>query len=245
MELYTGTSGFSYKEWRGPFYPEDLSSDEMLAWYGSRLSAVEINNTFYRMPKDSVLDGWAGEVPAGFRFSIKASRKITHFGRLKPDTEDATAYLVNTVGTLRERLGALLFQLPPNFKADRPLLEAFLGRLPEGLPVAFEFRHDSWWDDAVHDLLRERGVARVVADTDDDEEDAPVAPTTDWGYLRLRRSDYGAGDLDRWAQRLRDLEWTRAYVFFKHEDEGAGPRLAMRFRERFEGEGGAESPAPS
>lgn len=234
MELTTGTSGFSYKEWKGPFYPEELAADRMLAFYGERLGGVEINNTFYRLPKASVLESWAAEVPEEFRFSIKASRKITHFARLKPEAADATGYLVETVATLGPRLGALLFQLPPTFKADAERLEAFLELLPEGTPAAFEFRHPSWDDDGIRALLRARAMALVCADTDDDEEDAALHATADWGYLRLRRPDYGEDDLRRWVDRVRSQEWERALVFFKHEDEGAGPRMALRFRELFD-----------
>lgn len=230
MELFVGTSGFSYDAWKGPFYPEDLPRDGMLAWYGGRLSAVEVNNTFYRMPRASVLEGWAADVPAGFRFSLKASRKITHFGRLKPDTADATDYLVGTVSVLGPRLGALLFQLPPNMKVDPARLEAFLARLPGEVPAAFEFRYPSWRDPAVHALLEARGAALVHADTEDAEEEDPVR-TAPWGYLRLRRPGYDDAALGRWAGRVGDAGWERAFVFFKHEEAGAGPRLAMRFRE--------------
>jgi uncharacterized protein YecE (DUF72 family) len=230
MQLHVGTSGYSYKEWKGPFYPEDLSAGDMLRYYAGRLGAVEINNTFYRLPEASVLEAWCEQVPEGFRFSIKASRKITHFKRLKPEAQDETGYLVQTVQTLAERLGTLLFQLPPNMKADVDRLSAFLALLPSGLPAAFEFRHDSWKDDAVYDLLREHGCALVCADTEDSDGDEPIVRTADWGYLRLRRPSYGPEDLQRWADAIRDQGWEEAFVFFKHEDEGAGPRMAERFR---------------
>ncbi len=234
MQLHVGTSGYSYREWKGSFYPEKLSAKKMLAYYAERLSTVEINNTFYRLPKTSVLESWAEQVPEGFRFSIKASRRITHFTRLKPESAEPTAFLLSQLETLGERLGAILFQLPPNLKVDVDRLSAFLELLPEGTPAAFEFRHASWHDEAIHDVLRERGMALVCADTDDDEDDAPIVPTAGWGYLRLRRPDYADEDLARWADRVRRAEWTRALVFFKHEDEGAGPRMAARFRELFE-----------
>jgi len=230
VELYVGTSGYSYKEWKGTFYPEDLPAKEMLSYYGEHLSAVEINNTFYRLPKASVLEHWALQVPDAFRFSIKASRRITHFTRLKDEARDPTEYLLSAVEVLGERLGVLLFQLPPNLKADVARLEGFLGMLPEGTPAAFEFRHDTWKDEAVYDLLRARGMAVVCADTDESEEDEPIVSTASWGYLRLRRPDYDDGDLARWAEAVRGTGWDRAFVFFKHEDEGAGPALAGRFR---------------
>ncbi len=238
MELYVGTSGYSYKEWKGTFYPEDLPAKEMLSYYGERLSAVEINNTFYRLPKSSVLEGWASQVPEAFRFSIKASRRITHFTRLKEEARDPTEYLLSTVEVLGDRLGVLLFQLPPNLKADVARLEGFLAMLPEGTPAAFEFRHDTWKDEAVYELLRARGMAVVCADTDETADDEPIVTTASWGYLRLRRPDYDDGDLARWARTVRKAGWDRAFVFFKHEDEGAGPELAGRFR-RIHDEAGA------
>lgn len=232
--MHVGTSGFSYKEWKGSFYPEDLPNAGMLSYYAERLGAVEINNTFYRLPKASVLESWAEQVPDDFRFSIKASRKITHFKRLKPESADETGYLMETVATLGDRLGMVLFQLPPNMKADVDRLRAFLDLVPASVPAAFEFRHDSWKDDAVHEVLRERGVALVCADTEDPEDDEPVVPTADWGYLRLRRPTYDEDDLKRWAETVRAQGWKRAFVFFKHEDEGAGPAMAERFREIFQ-----------
>ncbi len=231
MELLTGTSGYSYKEWKGSFYPEDLAAGDMLRYYGERLPAVEINNTFYRLPKASVLESWAAQVPDDFRFSIKASRKITHFARLKESAEDPTRYLLSTLETLGPRLGVVLFQLPPNFKKDLPRLRSFLELVPEATPAAFEFRHESWKDDEVHDALRERGVALVCADTEESEGDEPAVVTGPWGYLRLRRPGYSDEDLDRWADHVRDTGWERAFVFFKHEDEGAGPKMAARFLE--------------
>ncbi len=234
--LAVGTSGYSYKEWKGSFYPEKLSAKKMLAYYGEHLTGVEINNTFYRLPKASVLESWASQVPDDFRFSIKASRRITHFTRLKPESAEPTEYLLSTLETLGDRLGAVLFRLPPNLKVDADRLEAYLEHLPEGTPGAFEFRHESWKDDRVHDLLRGRGMALVCADTDDEDDDEPIVRTADWGYLRLRRPDYGSNDLERWADNVRDQGWDRVMVFFKHEDEGAGPRMAGAFRDLFAGD---------
>jgi len=239
VELHVGTSGYSYKEWKGSFYPEDLPAKEMLTYYGERLNAVEINNTFYRLPKASVLVDWASQVPEGFRFSIKASRKITHFTRLKEDSRDPTEYLLSTVTELGDKLGVILFQLPPNLKKDVPRLTAFLEMLPEGTPGAFEFRHDTWKDDEVHEVLRARGMALVCADTDESGEDEPLVSTAGWGYLRLRRPDYEDADLARWAEQIAAIGWDRSFVFFKHEDEGAGPRLAARFREIATGSSGS------
>jgi uncharacterized protein YecE (DUF72 family) len=229
MEIRTGTSGFSYKEWKGAFYPEDLANDAMLAFYGERLPAVEINNTFYRLPKASVLAGWAESVPAEFRFAIKASRRITHFKRLKSPVEE-TAYLVGTVGVLGPRLGALFFQLPPNFKQDTSRLVDFLALLPAGTPAAFEFRHPSWFDDATYTALADRNCALCLADSGE-EGDAPRVATADWGYLRLRREAYDEAALADWRDWLTSQSWQRALVFFKHEDAATGPRLAGRFLE--------------
>jgi uncharacterized protein YecE (DUF72 family) len=231
MDLYVGTSGYSYKEWKGSFYPGDLAARDMLSYYGQRLSAVEINNTFYRLPNESVLDSWASQVPESFRFSIKASRRITHFARLQEEARDHTDYLLYTLRVLGSKLGVVLFQMPPNMKADVERLRVFLGTLPARTPAAFEFRHESWKQPAVYDVLRERDMAWVCADTDDSGEDEPIVSTAPWGYLRLRRPDYEDADLARWAAAVAATGWNRAFAFFKHEDEGAGPRLAARFSE--------------
>ena len=228
MELHVGTSGYSYKEWKGPFYPEKLPAAQMLSYYAERLSSVEINNTFYRMPKTSVVENWAQQVPEGFKFSIKASRRITHFKRLK-EADEVTEFLLKGVEALGERLGVLLFQLPPNLKCDVPRLEAFCELLPEGTPAAFEFRHESWFDDAVYDCLRARSFAVVAADADGEDEPELVR-TAPFGYLRLRRPGYDAAALNDWALRIADQEWDDVFVFFKHEDEGAGPRMAAEFQ---------------
>jgi len=229
MDVRTGTSGFSYKAWKGSFYPQDLADKAMLGYYGERLPAVEINNTFYRLPKASVLEGWAAQVPEEFRFSIKASRRITHFKRLKSTTEE-TGYLTDTVSVLGPRLGALLFQLPPNFKQDTARLVDFLALLPAGTPAAFEFRHPSWFDDATYGALANGNFALCLADTGGDT-DPPRVATADWGYLRLRREAYDEVALEDWHAWLDGQAWDRALVFFKHEDEGTGPRLAGRFLE--------------
>jgi uncharacterized protein YecE (DUF72 family) len=232
MKLFTGTSGYSYKEWQGSFYPEKIAASEMLHYYAERLPAVEINNTFYRFPKTDLLESWAEQVPDSFRFSLKASRKITHSKPLV-ESEEATEYLFRTVSTLGERLGVILFQLPPYFRKNLDKLKDFLELIPEDKPAAFEFRHQSWFEDDVSEALRKKGCALCVADTDGDL-DTPLEATTDWGYMRLRRSDYSEKDLKEWAKRIASQNWERAYVFFKHEDEGAGPKLAKRFLEMTE-----------
>jgi len=229
MNLYVGTSGYSYKEWKGTFYPEDLPEKKMLRFYGERFRSVEINNTFYRMPKASVLEGWAAEVPEHFRFVLKGSQRITHFQRLK-DTDGSVAYLLKAASVLGERLGPLLFQLPPFLKKDLPRLRDFLALLPRERRAALEFRHQSWFDDDVFAALREHQAALCIAEAENDL-DIPFVSTADWGYLRLRRPDYGDPELQAWGGRIRQQDWRDAFVFFKHEEEGKGPKMACRFLE--------------
>jgi uncharacterized protein YecE (DUF72 family) len=231
MRLAVGTSGFSYAPWRGPFYPEDLPAADMLRFYATRLPAVEINNTFYKMPSRSVLARWAEDVPEDFRFAVKATRRITHLGRLQ-NVEDPTRHLLDVLGALGTRLGAVLFQCPPNLKLDLARFDAFLALLPEAYPAAFEMRHPGWACDAVFARLRERGFAWVGTDDDDAPLATPIA-TARLGYLRLRRSAYTEAELDVWAERIRAAGWDDAFVFFKHEDAGIGPALALRLAERF------------
>ena len=227
MRLSVGTSGYSYKGWKGPFYPEKLPAKDMLGWYAERLPAVEINNTFYRLPKASVLQSWGEQVPASFHFAIKASRRITHFKRLK-GAQDETGYLLHTTEALGDLLGVLLFQLPPDLEADLPRLQRFLELLPEGRRAAFEFRHFSWDVPAVRECLSARGCALVHVD-DEGSPKAELHATARFGYLRLRRAAYERADLASWAQRIRAQDWDEAFVFFKHEEDGAGPRAAAEF----------------
>jgi uncharacterized protein YecE (DUF72 family) len=231
MRLYTGTSGFSYKQWKGSFYPEDLPASEMLRYYGQRLSAVEINNTFYRMPREQMLAQWAEQVPPGFVFVLKASQRITHQKRLK-ETGDAVDYFFRTAATLGNRLGPVLFQLPPNLKKDLPRLADFLAILPPAARAAFEFRHASWFDDEIFAALAAHGAALCVAE--DEELETPLVATTGWGYARLRRQDYGPADLESRAGRYHSQPWSELFAFFKHEEGGRGPALAKAFAEFFE-----------
>lgn len=227
MKLHVGTSGYSYKEWKGNFYPEDLPAKEMLSYYSQRLPAVEINNTFYRLPQPSMIENWKEQVPAEFRFSIKATQRITHIKRLKNCAEE-TKYLLETASLLGERLGVVLFQLPPNSKKDSERLRDFLGLLPSDKRAAFEFRHESWFDDETLDLLREKDCALVVSDTDA-KPLTEIIRTAKWGYLRLRKTNYDPQDLADWMKRVQDQKWKDAFIFFKHEDEGTGPKLAAQF----------------
>jgi uncharacterized protein YecE (DUF72 family) len=229
MNLYVGTSGYSYKEWKGTFYPKDLPDKQMLRYYGERFRTVEINNTFYRMPKASVLEAWAEAVPSDFKFVLKASQRITHVRRLK-DAGESLSYLLEVAGALKERLGPLLFQLPPNLKKDVPRLGEFLALLPSKYRAAFEFRHQSWFDEEVFELLRGHKAALCLAEAEDALE-VPFVATADWGYVRLRRPEYGDAELKTWVKRVREQDWRDAFVFFKHEDEGKGPQMAQRFLE--------------
>ena len=217
MRLLAGTSGFSYKEWVGAFYPDKLKAKDMLAYYATRLPTVEINNTFYRMPKVEVLENWARSTPEGFRFSIKASRRITHLARLKAESAaEPLAFLYRGLAALGAKRGPVLFQLMPNMKKDLPRLQAFLQLLPQAHRAVFEFRHDSWFDDDVYDALRLAGAALCLSEREDATA-PPLVQTTDWGYVRLRLEDYSEGALQEWAQRLAAMAWSEVYVYFMHE----------------------------
>jgi uncharacterized protein YecE (DUF72 family) len=232
VQLYVGTSGFSYDGWVGPFYPADLPAGDRLAYYATRLSAVEINNSFYRIPTTEVVEGWAESVPPAFRIVLKVSRRVTHFGRLGETAEEPMQWMLRAAEALGERRGPLLCQLPPNLRADPARLAAFLGRLPPGAEVAFEFRHASWQTPEVADVLRAHGAALCLSD-EHEPLPAELPRTAPFGYLRLRRAEYAPADLDRAAAAVRAAAWERAFVFFKHEDAGVGPALAADFRTRF------------
>jgi uncharacterized protein YecE (DUF72 family) len=226
MQWNVGTSGFSYDEWSGSFYPETLPGSERLAFYAERLPSVEINNTFYRMPKAAVLAGWAERVPEAFRFALKAPRSITHKKDAQPD--DAVPHLFRMADALGANLGPVLFQLPPWSRKDIPKLRALLAPVPPGRKVALEFRHASWLDDEVFAVLREAGAALCAADFDDAAKQVPLVATADFGYVRLRAADYDDAQLQTWATQIAAKPWTAAFVFFKHEDAGAAPKLAER-----------------
>jgi uncharacterized protein YecE (DUF72 family) len=228
MKIYVGTSGYAYKEWKGIFYPEKISPKEMLRFYSERLRAVEINNTFYHMPTEGVLTSWAAQVPDDFVFALKAPQIITHIKRLRNVGEE-TDYLFRTLSILDRKLGPVLFQFPKSFHADYPALKDFLDLIPD-MSCAFEFRSPSWIDAEVLDLLSRRGYSLCTADTDENPA-KEIINTAPWGYLRLRRSDYTDDDLTQWMERIRSQKWDKAFVFFKHEEEATGPKMAMRFRE--------------
>ena len=229
MQWLAGTSGYSYKEWKGRFYPADIKANGMLPYYSAQLPAVEINNTFYRMPRANVLEGWRDAVPAHFRFAIKASRRITHMAKLE-DCADSAAFLAQNLECLGDKLGCVLFQLPPFLRKDASRLSTFLNLWPKALPAAWEFRHASWFDAEIADLLAEHSAAICVS------EDGKLAlpdfhSTTDWLYFRLRKPGYEDAELTRWQQRAEATSAARGFAFFKHEDAGAGATLAKRFLE--------------
>jgi uncharacterized protein YecE (DUF72 family) len=229
MQLLAGTSGFSYKEWLGKFYPEKLAGEQMLRYYSERLPTVEINNTFYRMPAETMLANWAGQVPESFSFTLKAPRRITHELRLK-ECESHVAEFIRRAQSLGARLGPLLFQLPPYLKKDLPRLRDFLALLPPGRAAAFEFRNDSWQDEEVHATLREKGAMLCYTDTDSGAS-PPVVVTAASAYLRLRRTHYEDAELGDWAARIGALRLDRAYVYFMHEDDALGAAFARKLLE--------------
>jgi len=228
MEIRAGTSGYSFKEWKGTFYPEDIKADGMLGFYSTKFATIEINNTFYRLPKEHVLLDWAAQVPEQFSFAIKASQRITHHTRLKPESESLVQFLLKNTGVLGERLGPILFQLPPNLKKDVSRLKGFLGFLPDGGKYTFEFRHESWFDEDVFSVLRERDIALCVSESADLR--CPLVCTASWGYLRLHKLDYSAEMLCEWAKCVASQKWEHAYVYFKHDEgEGSGPPAVEEF----------------
>src|SRR5688572_28312455 len=215
--VLAGASGYSFKEWKGDFYPAEMKPEGMLAWYAERLPTVEINNTFYQMPKVAVLENWAASTPASFRFAIKASRRITHMARLKADSAaDSVAYLYKNLAALGAKRGPVLFQLPPFMKKDLPRLEEFLKLLPAEHQAAFEFRNDSWFADNVHAALKAAGASLCHSEREDNAP-SPLVETAPWGYVRLRLESYSEADLQQWAARLAATAWREIYVYFMHE----------------------------
>jgi uncharacterized protein YecE (DUF72 family) len=215
--LLAGASGYSYKEWKGTFYPADIKPEAMLAWYAERLPTVEINNTFYRMPKTTVLENWAATTPEGFRFSIKASQRITHMSRLKAETAtEPLGYLYRNLAALGAKCGPVLFQLPPNLKKDLPRLTEFLSLLPKDHNAVFEFRNDTWFDDDVYAALKGSGAALCLSEREDNAP-PPLVETAPWGYVRLRLETYSDDDLKTWARKLETTNWRAIYVYFMHE----------------------------
>ena len=227
MKIHVGTSGYNYPEWRGTFYPDKLPASKMLAYYVERFTTVEINATFYRMPSAKTVAGWGAAAPAGFTYVLKAPQRITHFSRLR-GVDEPLRYFCDAARTLGDKLGPLLFQLPPNFKKATDRLAELLSILPEGFRVAFEFRHESWFDDEVYALLRSRNASLCIADTD--EGTTPAVATADFGYLRLRAVEYTDDSLKDWIATIDRVGagWSDAFVFFKHEAESTRRALAFQ-----------------
>jgi len=227
MNIYVGTSGFGHKEWKGKFYPEKISPKDMLRFYAQRFNTVEINNTFYHMPKESVLASWAEQVPRDFVFAVKAPQVITHMKQLRNVFEE-TAYLFRSLQVLDRKLGPILFQFPKSFRANASALKDFFTLIPGTTSCTFDFRSPSWLEGGIPDLLREKGCSWCIEDTDENPGQEIIS-TAPWGYLRLRRSDYTDVDLSLWVEKILSQKWERAFVFFKHEDEAKGPDIAMHF----------------
>ena len=232
--IWIGTSGYNYPEWKGTFYPADLPAAKMLPYYAARFPTVEINYTFYRMPSEKLVGGWADQTPSPYRLTLKAPRRITHDARLKQTGELVSRFCL-VASTLGDKLGALLFQLPPNLKKDVPLLEAFLADLPSRACAAFEFRHPSWFDDDVLGVLAGRNIALCVADSE--KLSTPVRVTADYAYFRLRDEGYTPDDIERWAETItRETSGCKdVYVYFKHEEEGKGPEFGRLLMEHLQG----------
>jgi len=229
MKLWVGTSGYQYPEWKGKFYPEKMPASKMLAYYAAHFSSTEINYTFRRIPSARAIDNWCGLTPPEFRFSFKAPQRVTHFARLQ-DCAELLEVFGRAISGAGEKSGPVLFQLPPNFPKDTALLRAFLDDLPATVRAAFEFRHPSWFDDAVYDVLRAANAALCIAENE--ELATPPVVTADFGYLRLRREDYTRAQIKRWASfaRQQTSRWAEAYVYFKHEDKAVGPKFAQQMR---------------
>ena len=236
MRVHVGTSGYNYPEWRGTFYPEKFPAPKMFGYYSERFHTVEINYTFYRMPTEKLIAGWAAQAPEGFRYTLKAPKRISHDRRLA-NCADETTFFTTVAQQLGDKLATLLFQLPPTMKCDAARLGDFLATLPKGLRTAFEFRHDSWLNDDVYQRLHDAGAALCIADFGD--KTTPLQTTARYGYFRLRDEGYQDADIARWADTVaaQTPHWDDAFVYFKHEDEGKGPAFAAAFVEQLRARG--------
>lgn len=227
-QIRLGTSGFSYKEWKGIFYPPDLPPREMLRYYASRFNSVEVDGTFYRVPSAATIEGWLAATPVDFSFAIKAHQRLTHRERLKTPSETLRHWNA-AVSLLGGRLGCVLYQLPPFFRADLGRLDAFLAHLPESVKSVFEFRHESWFSSETYALLRTRHAALCIHDAD--ERTTPLELTAPYTYVRLRRSSYSAEERLHWQERLR--QWANdgieVFAYVKHEDNPNAPVVALEF----------------
>lgn len=231
MQPWIGTSGFQYPEWKGTFYPDKMPASKMLPFYAEHFSTTEINYSFRRIPSVKTISEWAQATPSDFKFSFKAPQKITHFARLR-DCTDTLEYFSRVIANLEEKRGVVLFQLPPDFKKDVPRLRDFLQGLPEHLPAAFEFRNDSWFEDDVFSVLQDHNAALCIAESE--KLVTPAVATANFGYLRLRREDYTEPDISRWADFVHEHEskWSEAFIYFKHEESGVGPKFAEEMKQQ-------------
>ncbi len=229
MKIWIGTSGFQYPEWKGKFYPEKMPASKMLAYYAERFTSTESNYTFRHIPSEKTIRSWSDGTPPQFTFSFKAPQRITHFSKLR-DCAEILAVFHRPIALAGEKLGAVLFQLPPTFARDVDLLKSFLADIPSDMRAAFEFRHPSWFDDTVFDALRSANAALCIAENE--ELATPVVATADFGYLRLRREDYEPRQIKQWAQRIDEqkVHWKDCYLYFKHEERAVGPEFACQMQ---------------
>jgi uncharacterized protein YecE (DUF72 family) len=226
--ILVGTSGFAYKEWKGSFYPDELPAKKYLSYYAGQFRTTEINNTFYRMPTTKLCEGWRSEVPDDFSFTLKLSQRITHFKRLK-NVDDEMSFFLESAAVLKEKLGPILVQLPPNFKKDIELLEEFLAKFASKGKLAFEFRHESWFSDDLYDLLREyRTTLGVVEKEEGEGPEAPREVTGSFVYMRLRKGDYTQDEMHDWATWIRSQS-VPVYCYLKHDERA--PALAKQLLE--------------
>jgi uncharacterized protein YecE (DUF72 family) len=228
MKVWIGTSGYSYAEWKGAFYPADLAANKMFGFYSERFSTVEINATFYRMPTDKLIDGWVKAAPPGFRYTLKAPKLFTYTKHLL-DCAQPLDFVLGRAHRLGDSRAALLFHLPPYLKKDVPALKDFVAMIPREVRAAFEFRNVTWHDDTVYSTLSDAGAALCISDSD--KLTTPLVATTSWGYLRLRDEGYGREDVARWLEQIRAQKWDEAFVYFKHEDAGKGADFALQMKE--------------
>ncbi len=230
MKHWIGTSGFQYPEWKDKFYPEKMPASKMLPYYAEHFTSTEINYTFRQIPKEKTIRAWCDATPAQFKFSFKAPQRVTHFARLR-DSGETLDVFQKAISLAGEKTGVVLFQLPPNFSKNVEVLSGFLGEVPKGMRAAFEFRHESWFDDTVFDTLREANAALCIAESE--ELATPAVVTADFGYLRLRREDYTPAQVKKWARWIDEQgpRWSEAHIYFKHEEQAVGPKFARQMQE--------------
>jgi len=233
MNLWVGTSGFQYPEWKGAFYPEKMPASKMLPFYAEHFATTEVNYTFRRIPAEKTVVAWSDVTPEQFRFAFKAPQRVTHFAKLR-DCAEVLRIFHNAIAVAGQKLGPVLFQLPPSFTKNVDVLRAFLADLPAGMRAAFEFRHNSWFDEVVFETLRAANAALCIAENE--ELATPAVATADFGYLRLRREDYTQAQVEDWTKWIREqaAQWSGAFVYFKHEERCVGPGFAKQMQAAWE-----------